>query len=68
MVPSQIRFHCAMIGTPWFHFLMLDSFIIRLLDIKLHLFFFLGMYLQYVEVPRLGIELSYSCQPTPQPQ
>ena len=31
-------------------------------------FCFLGMHLQHMEVPRLGVELSYSysCQPMPQ--
>ena len=29
-------------------------------------FFFLGLYLQHMEVPRLGLNQSCSCQPTPQ--
>ena len=28
-------------------------------------FFFLGLHLQHMEVPRLGVNQSYSCQPTP---
>ena len=31
-------------------------------------FVILGPHPQHMEVPRLGVELSYSCQPTPQPQ
>ena len=29
---------------------------------------FLGLHLWHMEVPRLGVNWSYSCQPTPQPQ
>ena len=31
-------------------------------------FFFLGPHLQHMEVPRLGVNRSCSCRPTPQPQ
>ena len=31
-------------------------------------FVFLGPYPQHMEVPRLGVQWSYSCQPTPRPQ
>ena len=31
-------------------------------------FFFLGLYLQYMEVPELGLNQSCSCGPTPQLQ
>ena len=34
----------------------------------LDFFFFLWLHLQHIEVPRLGVELSCNCQPTPQPQ
>ena len=32
------------------------------------LFFFSAIPPQHMEVPRLGVEWSYSCQPTPQPE
>ena len=31
-------------------------------------FFFLGPHIQHMEVPRLGVNQSYSCQPIPHPQ
>ena len=38
------------------------------LFIYLSLIYFLGLHSWHMEVPRLGVESSYSCQPTPQPQ
>ena len=35
---------------------------------KTHFFFLLGPHLWHVEVPRLGVKWSCSCQPTPQPE
>ena len=44
MVPNQIRFLCTTMGTPWTLFF---SFFL----------YFLGLHLQHMEVPRLGVEL-----------
>ena len=55
MVPSRIRFCCAMTGTPYLG-TCLD---LELSEdkLKLHYFFFPGLQVQHIEVPRLAVEL-----------
>ena len=66
MVPSQIRFRCAMTETPEFQFFhilsntgnFLSLIIAVLVGVKWCLFlFFLGPHVWHMEVPRLGVEL-----------
>ena len=42
--------------------------VVHLSPILFFFFVFLGPHPWHVEVPRLGVNQSYSCQPTPQPQ
>ena len=65
MVPSQIRFRCAMTETPEFQFFhilsntgnFLSLIIAVLVGVKWCLFlFFLGPHVWHMEVPRLGVE------------
>ena len=54
--PMAFLTHCATVGTP--------KCTVLFLFLKIVLFF--GPYLWHMEVPRLGVNLSCSCQPTPQ--
>ena len=47
---------------------VINSLMFPLFKIFIQLICFLGMHQQHMEIPRLGSNRSYSCQPTPQPQ
>ena len=65
---NQIHFCCATIGT----LLTICVFFLNIspqsIFFLLPFVFFLQPHLKHMEVPRLGVELTCSCQPTPQPQ
>ena len=57
MVPSQIRFHCSMTGTPLSPLYHSFFFLMYFIFVKYLFFFcFLGLHPQHMEVPRLGVE------------
>ena len=57
MVPSRIHFCCATMGTPVTPFEIKAECSLEGLLFFFLSFFFLGLHLQHMEVPRLGVEL-----------
>ena len=71
LLMAQIKHRTSFPFVHVLNFIISSSQSSRTLELKtnfLSFFFLLGPHPRHIEVPRLGVELGCSCQPTPQPQ